>query len=185
MIIVHSQSRFFDANCDFWARRNRLFPPFTRFRESHRHDLYWSVYCWARRTWSLQSQYQWLQFVTISDSEAIETILAEIGHHITVFSSARNCRSNASGPARLVFVSCGQNCWRRACFIGLYYIYLVQKMPPVPLAGPGPLRCPSTALVLPCQEKKPGRTTSRLAMLNCSRNVAIVRYILLGAISPA
>ena len=58
---------------------------------------------------SLQSQYEWLQFVTISDREAIEPF-AEMGIILLLFS---NCGSSGSGRSGgLSSASVRPSCWR-------------------------------------------------------------------------
>jgi|TARA_R100001244_G_scaffold20643_3_gene21487 CPA2 family monovalent cation:H+ antiporter-2 len=133
---------------------------------------------------SLQSQYEWLQFVTISDREAIEPF-AEMGIILLLFSIGLELSfKRLWSLRRLVFGVGAAELLASGLIIGSV-LYLLGQNAPGALGLGLALALSSTALVLPMSGTKSPVGRAALAML-LFEDVAIVPIIfLLGAISPA
>jgi len=133
---------------------------------------------------SLQSQYQWLQFVTISDREAIEPF-AEMGIILLLFSIGLELSfKRLWSMRRLVFGVGAAELLASGLIIGSV-LYLIGQNAAGALGLGLALALSSTALVLPMSGTKSPVGRAALGML-LFEDVAIVPIIfLLGAISPA
>ncbi len=133
---------------------------------------------------SLQGQYQWLQFVTISDREAIEPF-AEMGIILLLFSIGLELSfKRLWSMRRLVFGVGAAELLASGLIIGSV-LYLLGQNSAGALGLGLALALSSTALVLPMSGTKSPVGRAALAML-LFEDVAIVPIIfLLGAISPA
>ncbi|MEH6789419.1 cation:proton antiporter domain-containing protein [Parasphingorhabdus sp.] len=133
---------------------------------------------------SLQTQYEWLRFVTISDREAIEPF-AEMGIILLLFSIGLELSfKRLWSLRRLVFGVGAAELLASGLIIGSV-LYLLGQNAPGALGLGLALALSSTALVLPMSGTKSPVGRAALAML-LFEDVAIVPIIfLLGAISPA
>ncbi|MEH6700808.1 cation:proton antiporter domain-containing protein [Parasphingorhabdus sp.] len=133
---------------------------------------------------SLQGQYSWLQFVTISDREAIEPF-AEMGIILLLFSIGLELSfKRLWSLRRLVFGVGAAELLASGLIIGSV-LYLLGQNSAGALGLGLALALSSTALVLPMSGTKSPVGRAALAML-LFEDVAIVPIIfLLGAISPA
>ncbi|WP_417618819.1 cation:proton antiporter [Parasphingorhabdus sp.] len=133
---------------------------------------------------SLQSQYSWLQFVTINDREAIEPF-AEMGIILLLFSIGLELSfKRLWSLRRLVFGVGAAELLASGLIIGSV-LYLLGQNSAGALGLGLALALSSTALVLPMSGTKSPVGRAALAML-LFEDVAIVPIIfLLGAISPA
>jgi len=133
---------------------------------------------------SLQGQYEWLRFVTISDRESIEPF-AEMGIILLLFSIGLELSfKRLWSLRRLVFGVGAAELLASGLIIGSV-LYLLGQNAPGALGLGLALALSSTALVLPMSGTKSPVGRAALAML-LFEDVAIVPIIfLLGAISPA
>lgn len=133
---------------------------------------------------SLQGQYDWLQYLTINDREAIEPF-AEFGIILLLFSIGLELSfKRLWSLRRLVFGVGAAELTASALIIG-GALYLMGQNGPGALGLGLALALSSTALVLPMSGTKSPVGKAALAML-LFEDVAIVPIIfLLGAISPA
>lgn len=133
---------------------------------------------------SLSSQYDWLQFVTISDREAIEPF-AEFGIILLLFSIGLELSfKRLWSMRRLVFGVGAAELTISALIIG-FVLYLIGQNPAGALGLGLALALSSTALVLPMSGTKSPVGRAALAML-LFEDVAIVPIIfLLGALAPS
>ncbi|MEP6102879.1 cation:proton antiporter, partial [Parasphingorhabdus sp.] len=133
---------------------------------------------------SLQGQYDWLQFVTINDREAIAPF-AEFGIILLLFSIGLELSfKRLWSLRRLVFGVGAAELIASGLIIGSV-LYLLGQNAPGALGLGLALALSSTALVLPMSGTKSPVGRAALAML-LFEDVAIVPIIfLLGAISPA
>ncbi|WP_417609519.1 cation:proton antiporter [Parasphingorhabdus sp.] len=133
---------------------------------------------------SLQNQYNWLQFVTINDREAIEPF-AEFGIILLLFSIGLELSfKRLWALRRLVFGVGAAELLASGLIIGSV-LYLIGQNAAGALGLGLALALSSTALVLPMSGTKSPVGRAALAML-LFEDVAIVPIIfLLGAISPA
>lgn len=133
---------------------------------------------------SLSGQYDWLQFVTISDREAIEPF-AEFGIILLLFSIGLELSfKRLWSMRRLVFGVGAAELTISALIIG-FVLYLIGQNPAGALGLGLALALSSTALVLPMSGTKSPVGKAALAML-LFEDVAIVPIIfLLGALAPS
>lgn len=133
---------------------------------------------------SLSGQYNWLQFVTISDREAIEPF-AEFGIILLLFSIGLELSfKRLWSMRRLVFGVGAAELTISALIIG-FVLYLIGQNPAGALGLGLALALSSTALVLPMSGTKSPVGRAALAML-LFEDVAIVPIIfLLGALAPS
>ncbi len=133
---------------------------------------------------SLSAQYDWLQFVTISDREAIEPF-AEFGIILLLFSIGLELSfKRLWSMRRLVFGVGAAELTISALIIG-FVLYLIGQNPAGALGLGLALALSSTALVLPMSGTKSPVGRAALAML-LFEDVAIVPIIfLLGALAPS
>lgn len=133
---------------------------------------------------SLSGQYDWLQFVTISDREAIEPF-AEFGIILLLFSIGLELSfKRLWSMRRLVFGVGAAELTISALIIG-FVLYLIGQNPAGALGLGLALALSSTALVLPMSGTKSPVGRAALAML-LFEDVAIVPIIfLLGALAPS
>ncbi|MEH6715719.1 cation:proton antiporter [Parasphingorhabdus flavimaris] len=133
---------------------------------------------------SLQNQYSWLQFVTISDREAIEPF-AEMGIILLLFSIGLELSFKRLWSLRRLVFRVGAAELLASGLIIASVLYLLGQNAPGALGLGLALALSSTALVLPMSGTKSPVGRAALAML-LFEDVAIVPIIfLLGAISPA
>ncbi len=133
---------------------------------------------------SLSGQYDWLQFVTISDREAIEPF-AEFGIILLLFSIGLELSfKRLWSMRRLVFGVGAAELTISGLIIG-FVLYLIGQNPAGALGLGLALALSSTALVLPMSGTKSPVGKAALAML-LFEDVAIVPIIfLLGALAPS
>ncbi len=133
---------------------------------------------------SLESQFEWLKFVTISDRESIEPF-AEMGIILLLFSIGLELSfKRLWSMRRLVFGVGAAELLASGLIIGSV-LYLLGQNAPGALGLGLALALSSTALVLPMSGTKSPVGRAALAML-LFEDVAIVPIIfLLGAMSPA
>lgn len=133
---------------------------------------------------SLSGEYNWLQFVTISDREAIEPF-AEFGIILLLFSIGLELSfKRLWSMRRLVFGVGAAELTISALIIG-FVLYLIGQNPAGALGLGLALALSSTALVLPMSGTKSPVGRAALAML-LFEDVAIVPIIfLLGALAPS
>lgn len=133
---------------------------------------------------SLSGQYNWLQFVTISDREAIEPF-AEFGIILLLFSIGLELSfKRLWSMRRLVFGVGAAELTISGLIIG-FVLYLIGQNPAGALGLGLALALSSTALVLPMSGTKSPVGRAALAML-LFEDVAIVPIIfLLGALAPS
>ena len=133
---------------------------------------------------SLQNQYSWLQFVTISDRDAIEPF-AEMGIILLLFSIGLELSFKRLWSLRRLVFRVGAAELLASGLIIASVLYLLGQNAPGALGLGLALALSSTALVLPMSGTKSPVGRAALAML-LFEDVAIVPIIfLLGAISPA
>ena len=133
---------------------------------------------------SLQSQYEWLRFVTISDRESIEPF-AEMGIILLLFSIGLELSFKRLWSMRRLVFGVGAAELLASGLIIASVLYLIGQNAPGALGLGLALALSSTALVLPMSGTKSPVGRAALAML-LFEDVAIVPIIfLLGAISPA
>ncbi|WP_082788253.1 cation:proton antiporter domain-containing protein [Sphingorhabdus sp. M41] len=133
---------------------------------------------------SLQSQYEWLQFVTISDRESIEPF-AEMGIILLLFSIGLELSFKRLWSMRRLVFGVGAAELLASGLIIASVLYLLGQNSAGALGLGLALALSSTALVLPMSGTKSPVGRAALAML-LFEDVAIVPIIfLLGAISPA
>ena len=133
---------------------------------------------------SLQSQYGWLRFVTISDRESIEPF-AEMGIILLLFSIGLELSFKRLWSMRRLVFGVGAAELLASGLIIASVLYLIGQNAPGALGLGLALALSSTALVLPMSGTKSPVGRAALAML-LFEDVAIVPIIfLLGAISPA
>ena len=133
---------------------------------------------------SLQSQYEWLRFVTISDRESIEPF-AEMGIILLLFSIGLELSFKRLWSMRRLVFGVGAAELLASGLIIASVLYLIGQNAAGALGLGLALALSSTALVLPMSGTKSPVGRAALAML-LFEDVAIVPIIcLLGAISPA
>lgn len=133
---------------------------------------------------SLQGQYSWLQFVTISDREAIEPF-AEMGIILLLFSIGLELSFKRLWSLRRLVFGVGAAELLASGLIIASVLYFLGQNSAGALGLGLALALSSTALVLPMSGTKSPVGRAALAML-LFEDVAIVPIIfLLGAISPA
>lgn len=132
---------------------------------------------------SLQGQYEWLRFATISDREAIEPF-AEFGIILLLFSIGLELSFKRLWSLRRLVFGVGAAELLVSSFIIGFVLYLIGQSPAGALGLGLALALSSTALVLPMSGTKSPVGRAALAML-LFEDVAIVPIIfLLGVLAP-